>query len=153
MWETVILSNTRIRKGKEDTGWEATVIIQARENGSLDQVGSSGSGEKQVKLERFIGRPGRGKMRDRVAFWLLKLSSGIVMLISLLLTRDMATLTLRWWGNAIMLCAPQEDKENVCDCYVCCRDTGVRGHLRQHSSSWLLLPLEIKPQLPTVASY
>lgn len=54
MWETVILSNTRSRKGKEETGWEATVIIQVRENGILDQVGSSGRGEKQVKLDLLV---------------------------------------------------------------------------------------------------
>ena len=61
MQETLILSNTGNRNGKEETGWEATVIIQARENSSLDEVGSSGSGEKQVELERFIGCLAEGK--------------------------------------------------------------------------------------------
>lgn len=108
-----MLSNTGGRNGKEETGWEATVIMQARRNDSLDQVGSRGSGEKWVELESFTGCPGRGKMKDGLVFWPLKLSSGIDMLISLLLTSDMAVLTLRWWGNAIMLCAPQED--SVCE--------------------------------------
>lgn len=37
------------------------MIIHAREDGRLDVVGSSGSGEKQVELERFIGCLAEGK--------------------------------------------------------------------------------------------
>lgn len=48
------MSNTGRKHGREKTGWEATVIVQVRENSSLDQVGSSGSREKQVELDLLV---------------------------------------------------------------------------------------------------
>lgn len=132
------------------------MIIQARKKGILDQLGSSGSGEKWVELERFAGCTGRGKLRGGLVSWPLTLSSGTAMLASLPLTSDMAILTLRWQETQSRYVPRGKINgvwEHTRDCPICHRDPGAKGHRRQHSSSWLLMPLEIRPQLPTVASY